>query len=371
MSLTPRLVTSVIATATNAVVKTIPMDQPFCEGAGNCGTHGVAITPDGAFAWVTSPCCATSVIATASNTVVASQLGGTTGVAITPNGAFAYMTFGFDFAHTNIPVIATATYIAVADFAADLGADEIAFTPNGAFGYVTNGLALAGNAVSVFATATNKIVVEIPVGQGFPVGDDGIAITHDGLFVYVANSALAESDVSVIATATNTVVATIPVGEEPHGVAITPPAHAVLSVSVTPNSGSGTSQTFAFKYSDSNGFFNLTNAYAGFGPTAYVEHSCRVEYYRGINKLYLKNDAGTAFLGPLTPGLPGTLSNSQCTLDAGKSSVSGSGDVLTLNLGFSFKPTFVGMQGIFAYAIDKSGLTTPGRQQVGTWDVTP
>jgi hypothetical protein len=94
-----------------------------------------------------------------------------------------------------------------------------------------------------------------------------------------------------------------------------------------------------------------------------------VEYYRAANKLYLKNDDGSAFLGPVTPGVAGTLSNSQCTLNAGSSSVSGSGNTLTLNLDFSFQPAFAGTQGIYMYAIDQSGLTSPGRQSVGTWVV--
>ncbi len=56
---------------------------------------GVAITSDGAFAYVTNRDSGTvSVIATATNTVVATVGVGTLpfGVAITPDGAFAYVT---------------------------------------------------------------------------------------------------------------------------------------------------------------------------------------------------------------------------------------------------------------------------------------
>src|SRR5271155_2200026 len=63
----------------------------------------------------------------------------------------------------------------------------------------------------------------------------------------------------------------------------TPPT---LTVSVTPNSGSGASQTFAFQYSDSNGYASLTNVYAGFGASAYAqENSCRARYMRAANQL--------------------------------------------------------------------------------------
>src|SRR2546425_625854 len=78
---------SVIATATNTVVATIPIPNslPF----------GVAITPDGAFAYVTNRnASSVSVIATATNTVVATIPVGLNpfGVAFTPDGAFAYVT---------------------------------------------------------------------------------------------------------------------------------------------------------------------------------------------------------------------------------------------------------------------------------------
>jgi YVTN family beta-propeller protein len=69
---------SVIATATNTVVATIPM---------GVGPSRVAITPDGAFAYVVNGLTANtvSVIATATNTVVATiPVGvGPSGVAIT------------------------------------------------------------------------------------------------------------------------------------------------------------------------------------------------------------------------------------------------------------------------------------------------
>ena len=51
-------------------------------------------------------------------------------------------------------------------------------------------------------TATNVIVATVPVAG------NGIAITPNGAFAYVAN--VFSANVSVIDTATNTVVATVP-----------------------------------------------------------------------------------------------------------------------------------------------------------------
>jgi hypothetical protein len=74
-------------------------------------------------------------------------------------------------------------------------------------------------------------------------------------------------------------------------------------------------------------------------------------------------------LGPLTPGVAGTVSNSQCTLNAATSSVSGSGNVLTLKVGLTFATAFAGVQQAYMYAIDLSGLETAGWQDRGTWTV--
>jgi YVTN family beta-propeller protein len=48
----------------------------------------------------------------------------------------------------------------------------------------------------------------------------GVAVTPDGLRVYVANQAL--STVSVIDTTTNAIITSIPVGSNPAGIAIMP-----------------------------------------------------------------------------------------------------------------------------------------------------
>jgi large repetitive protein len=143
---------------------------------------------------------------------------------------------------------------------------------------------------------------------------------------------------------------------------------------VAPSSGgsiAGTPFTFAFGYTDSKGYQSLSYAFADIARSAYSLNACLVKYYRPRNELWLQNDYGTAFLGPVAPGGAGTLSNCQCTLDAGSSSVTGSGNLLTLNLAISFTPLFLGNQGIYSYAVDHDGSTTPGRRQVGTWDVTP
>jgi hypothetical protein len=148
--------------------------------------------------------------------------------------------------------------------------------------------------------------------------------------------------------------------------AITPAAPAV--VSVTPSSGSGATQTFSLLYSDTNGSQDLAVVQVIINSTLNSVNSCWVQYYRAANQLRLIADDIQSFLGPLTPGQPGSVQNSQCILDAAGVSVSQSGSNLTLNLTLTFKPAFAGTKGVYLSATDNSGLVAPFEQR-GTWTV--
>ena len=135
--------------------------------------------------------------------------------------------------------------------------------------------------------------------------------------------------------------------------------------SVAPFSGVGTSQTFAFKYSSANGYSYLSTVYALFNSSFTMPNGCIIKYLVASKQMYLYNDAGTAVLGPVTPGVAGTLSNSQCTVNAGASSVSGSLDTLTVNAAVTFAPAFTGLT-VHGYAADKGNMKS-GWKTLGSW----
>jgi uncharacterized repeat protein (TIGR01451 family) len=200
---------SVIDTSTNTeVLPRIPVGtSPF----------NVAITPDGAFAYVVNFWSHdVSVIDTSTNTEVLPRIpvgNNPIAVAITPDGAFAYVT---NYNSHNVSVIDTSTNTEVLPrIPVGTSPDAVAITPDGAFAYVTN---YNSHNVSVIDTSTNtEVLPRIPVGTS-PVA---VVITPDGAFAYVAN--YNSHDVSVIDTSTNTeVLPRIPVGTSPRGVAITP-----------------------------------------------------------------------------------------------------------------------------------------------------
>src|SRR5205085_4024300 len=131
---------------------------------------------------------------------------------------------------------------------------------------------------------------------------------------------------------------------------------------------SGSGQVFHFLYSDPDGVPDLNIAYVVINNTLAASNGCVFVYVLGGNGLALLNDSGNAWLGPAQPGSPGTLKNSQCTLNLQDSSVSTSGTNLTLNLSLSFSHSFSGAQTVFMYAADNSEQNS-GWQARGNWTV--
>jgi uncharacterized membrane protein/fibronectin type 3 domain-containing protein len=143
-------------------------------------------------------------------------------------------------------------------------------------------------------------------------------------------------------------------------------ASPVTADSVTPDMGSGTPQTFALRYSDTNGAANLTQAWAYFNAifTTNAAGTCMVFYDQPTNRLNLIDDMGAAWISsPLGSG--GTLQNSVCSVSLGSTQVSSSGNTMTLSLTLTFTPSFAGTKNIYMYGSDASANS--GWQTRGTW----
>ena len=195
------------------------LDKNITLGSGGIGQPGtpvpsiIAITPNGQYAYVVNwdygKGDTTSVISTATNSLIATiPVGyGPRGIAITPNGQYVYVV---NQDNDSISVISTTTN-SVVDTIPSSASWGIAFTPNGEYAYAVN-----SNSISVISTATNSVVATIPVGNG----PRGVAVTPNGQYVYVTNTG--GNTVSVISTATNSVIYTIQTGAGPNGLTITP-----------------------------------------------------------------------------------------------------------------------------------------------------
>ena len=139
-------------------------------------------------------------------------------------------------------------------------------------------------------------------------------------------------------------------------------------VSVTPSSGTGSSQTFAITVSDPGGAAAINTVYVLVNNGFTAISGCYLLLQPGsTNSLSLWSNQATAFQVS-TVGSGGALSNSQCSVNAAGASVVLSGNQLTLNLPLSFQAAFGGAKSVYAYASDTAGLNS-GWQPVGTWIV--
>ena len=204
---------SVIDTATNTVITTIPV-----------GLHpyGVAVNASGTQAYVTNEGAhSVAVINTATNTVTATVQVGITpeGVAVNPAGTRVYVA---NWNSDTVSVIDTATNTVIATVAVGRCPGGVAVNPAGTTVYVTNECVNyspgSNGKVSVIDAATNTVTTSIQVGQG----PEGVVVNPAGTMVYVVNGLYGSSNgnVSVIDAASNTVTTSIPVGVGAEGVAI-------------------------------------------------------------------------------------------------------------------------------------------------------
>ncbi len=190
----------------------------------------MAITPDGSNLYVTNFSDDTvSVISTSTNTVidiVDLECMNDTGavpcsplsIAMTPNGAKAYVA---NFSGNTVSVIDVSTNSVITNIT-DVGPEPsfIATTPDGTRAYVTNvgnDNQTGGSTISVIDTSTDTVITTVPVGLR-PVD---IAITPDSTKAFVSN--FLSNTVSVIDVATNSVIPPdIAVGPGPSFITITP-----------------------------------------------------------------------------------------------------------------------------------------------------
>jgi hypothetical protein len=146
------------------------------------------------------------------------------------------------------------------------------------------------------------------------------------------------------------------------------PSATAVNVSVSPGSGSGTAQSFSFVYSDQSGFTDISSVDVLFQSQLSAANACYAIYVPSNNTIVLINDSGAGAAGSATLGTVGTLTNSQCTIDTGASSASGSGTNLTLNVAVTFKPPFAGAKNIYMVSGNGNNISS-GWQVKGAWTV--
>ena len=126
-----------------------------------------------------------------------------------------------------------------------------------------------------------------------------------------------------------------------------------------------TKLTFTSKYSDAAGYADISRCYFLLNTTLSQANAVYVMYDAVANKLYLRNDVNTGWLGGYAPGSTNTISNGQCTLYCAETSMPGSGNVRTVNWRIQLKDSMSGKScNGWMLVSDKAGLTD-GWDQLG------
>ena len=179
-----------------------------------------------------------------------------------------------------------------------------------------------------------------------------VSLTFSGTFIGLKNVYLLSSQIN----GTNS--GWVLKGTWTTGVSLGPPT----VVSLTPSSGSGTTQTFTGVYSDPNGAADLATVRILFNSIVSSSNAC----YPASNLLYLENNAGTGVSVGVVPGSVAQVSNNQCTLMGTGSSYAAAGNNGTLNVALTFSGTFATQKNVYLLSTETNN-TNSGWVKAGSW----
>ncbi len=140
---------------------------------------------------------------------------------------------------------------------------------------------------------------------------------------------------------------------------------------ITPSSGTSSVNqpvTFTTIYSDPDGWQNIQYVYLLIN-TSINGSKCFYGYYnQNTNRLYLRNDANTGWIGGYAPGSSYIIGNSYAKLDCSKTTVSGSGAGFTVKWNATFKSTFTGTKNSYLYVKDDANAYNDWIKK-GSWTI--
>ncbi len=130
---------------------------------------------------------------------------------------------------------------------------------------------------------------------------------------------------------------------------------------INPSADSVTSDetiSFTSTYTDADTWLNIQYAYI-LVNTAVLGSNCLYAYYnQNTNKLYIRNDANSAWLGGYAPGASNIIENSYVKLYCANTTVQGSANTLTISWSASFKGTFSGFKNDYLKVTDDANVQT-------------
>ncbi len=145
------------------------------------------------------------------------------------------------------------------------------------------------------------------------------------------------------------------------------------NVSLTPDSGPiapGSAKIFESKYAHPDGFESIDDCYLLINNTLIGAKAICVRYSRIDNKLYVRNENNSAWVGGYAPGTSNVLDNGYCKLHCNGTTVTGDDTMLTVRWMLEAKPTMAGkICGAWMLVDDKDGLRA-GWDKKGAFDIS-
>jgi len=145
--------------------------------------------------------------------------------------------------------------------------------------------------------------------------------------------------------------------------------NAVELISLSPNTGTGFTQTFTSVTKDGDGATTIPFVefvMTGQPVNSFTGNGCFIFYARAANVFFLLNDAATAFSG-LVAGSAGSVGNSHCTLNGVGSGGTAVGSNLTVTFNLTFSAGFAGTRQIYMQAADDTNNIEVWHL-MGTWN---
>ena len=143
----------------------------------------------------------------------------------------------------------------------------------------------------------------------------------------------------------------------------------VSGMSPARTTATGVPTPYTFTFTDTNGWQDISVANILINGAIDGRHGCYLAIVPAAQQVLLVDDAGDAggpYSGMVLPG-NGTVSNSQCSVTGAGSSISGSGNTLTVTLVMTFTQSFAGNQLFFLAA--RSNTANSNWQAVGSVSV--
>ena len=141
---------------------------------------------------------------------------------------------------------------------------------------------------------------------------------------------------------------------------------------IIPSSGQSTSSEtalFTATYTDNNGWQDILEALLLINDKTNNKNCFYGSYNRKTNKLCLRDNADSKWLGSFTPGSTKIIENSYAKLDCSKTVISGSNATLTITWAVTFKSAFQGAKNTYLYVKDNANASS-NWVKTGSWEIT-